>query len=78
MRTGLGLMLLMSFGCAGSPVTSTNNPTDLSRQDSCRSSSQETESNAPSGRPCLSQHAWWKNVGDALNGVATAARFPRP
>lgn len=78
MRTGLCVALLISFGCAGSPPAATKNLTETSRQDPCASRQQQPERDDILGRSCRAQHVWWNNVGDALSGVATAVRLPRP
>lgn len=78
MRTGLCVALLISFGCAGTSPTSPNNLTETSHQDPCASRQQQPESDDIPGRSCRAQHVWWNDVGDALSGVATAVRLPRP
>jgi hypothetical protein len=78
MRTGLCVALLIGFGCAGTPPTSTNNLAEPSRQDLCVSRLQQAERDEIPGRSCRAQHVWWNDVGDALSGVATAVRLPRP
>lgn len=78
MRIGLCVALLISLGCAGTPSMSTNNLTETSRQDPCPSRLQQPERNDIPGRSCRAQHVWWNDVGDALSGVATAVRLPRP
>jgi hypothetical protein len=79
MRIGLCVALLISFGCAATPPASTNNNlAEISRQDPCPSRLQQPERDAIPGRSCRTQHVWWNDVGDALSGVATAVRLPRP
>jgi hypothetical protein len=78
MRTGLCVVVLLSFGCAGTSPISTNNLTETSRQDPCPSRLQQPERDDTPGRSCRAQHVWWNDVGDALSGVATAVRLPRP
>ncbi len=78
MRTGLYVALLISFGCVGTPVTSTNNLAETSRQDPCASRLQQPQREDIPARSCRAQHVWWNDVGDALSGAATAVRLPRP
>jgi hypothetical protein len=78
MRTGLCMALLISFGCAGTPSTAINNQTETPRQDPCVSRLQQSERDNIPGRSCRDQHVWWNDVGNALSGVATAVRLPRP
>ena len=78
MRTGLCVAVLISFGCAGNPPALTNNLTDVSRQDRCVSRLSQPEGDGIPARSCRDQHVWWNDVGDALSGVATAVRLPRP
>ena len=79
MRTGLCVAVLISCGCAGTPPASTNsNLAETPRQDPCASRPQQPERDDIPGRSCHVQHVWWNDVGDALSGVATAVRLPRP
>ncbi len=78
MRIGLCVAVLISLGCAGTSPTSTNNLTEISRQDPCPSRLQQPERDDIPGRSCRVHHVWWNDVGDALSGVATAVRLPRP
>lgn len=78
MRTGLCMAVLISCGCAGTLPTSPNNLVETSRQDPCASRPQQREGDDIPGRSCHVQHVWWNDVGDALSGVATAVRLPRP
>jgi len=79
MRTGLWVAVLISFGCAGTPPASTsNNLAGPPRQDPCASRPQQPERDDTPGRSCRAPHVWWNDVGDALSGVATAVRLPRP
>ena len=79
MRTGLCMAVLISCGCAGIPPASTsNNLAETSRQDPCASRPQQPKGDDIPGRSCRAQHVWWNDVGDALSGVATVVRLPRP
>lgn len=78
MRTGLCVAVLISFGCAGTAPPSTSNLAETSRQDPCSSRPQQPARDDIPGRSCRAQHVWWNDVGDALSGVATAVRLPRP
>lgn len=78
MRAGLCAALLISFGCAGTPPHSTDNLAETSRQDPCASRLQQSERDDVSGHSCREHHVWWNDVGNALSGVATAVRLPRP
>ena len=78
MRTGLCVALLISFGCAGTPPTSTDNLTETSHQDPCPSRLQQPQRDNTPGRSCRAQPVWWNDVGDALSGAAMAVRLPRP
>lgn len=77
MRIGLCVAVLISFGCAGTPLTATNDLTENPHQDPCTSRLQQPEREDISLRSCRAQHVWWNDVGDALSGVATAVRLPR-
>ncbi len=78
MRIGLCVVLLISFGCAGTPPISTDNLMETSRQDPCPSRQQQSDRGDIRGRSCHDQHAWWNDVGNALSGAATAVRLPHP
>jgi len=78
MRIGLYAVVLMIFGCTGTPTATTNKPAEISRQDPCVPYHQQAGQDDRLGPSCQAHHVWWNNVGDALSGVATAVRLPRP
>ena len=78
MRVGLCVALLFSFGCAGISSPLPNNLAETSPQAPCASRPQQPEREDISWRSCRAQHVWWNDIGNALSGVATAVRLPRP
>ena len=77
-RPGSAWRCLSVSGVPGLPPTATNNLAETACQDPCASRMQQPEREAVSGRSCRFQSIWWNDVGDALSGVATAVRLPRP
>ena len=78
MRIGLLIVLLAGVGCAGVQSTGRTEVVDSTPHEVCRASHQRPDSDRPTGASCRSQSLWWNEVGEALSGAATAARFPRP
>ena len=77
MRSVLFILIFVSLGCAGPEASLTHDSADL-RQETCSSRQQKTERNRPPLATCRSQRTWLGEVGDALNGAATAVRLPKP
>lgn len=77
MHIGLLMLVLTIVGCANPPA-SFPDTVHLSSQDACLASQQRLERGRPTGSFCQSRSSWWNDVGEALNGAATAVRLPGP
>ena len=71
MRTGLCVVLLISFGCAGTPPTPINNLTETSRQDPCPSRLQQPQRDDIPGAPAA------LNLSGGMTSVTRSAALPR-
>ena len=78
MRIGVMIFLVMSLGCAGFQTSGRTDMAGPSSHEVCRASQQNAERGRVSIPTCHSHSLWWNDVGDALNGAATAVRFPKP
>ena len=71
------MFIVMMLGWAGPSHTETLDRVDW-RKDVCPTSHGNPDFPKSSVLRCRRSQSWWQDVGEALSGAATAARFPRP
>jgi hypothetical protein len=68
MRVGMILLLLINVGCASGIVQESNDLT-ASQQHECSTGQPSSKSEL---KECPARKGWWRSIGEALGGMATA------
>lgn len=73
----LFLLIVAMGGCASLTGLDRQNSSD-SQSEACSAHPSREDSQEASSISCRRHSFSWNDVGDALNGAATAVRFPKP